>query len=375
PESALYHKSRVLYGLSLAKQGMKQAKMTIVVEGNMDVIALHQVGLENTVAVSGTALTEEQLSLMKRYGNEVRLFFDMDGAGQKAARKSAELALEKEFLVSMVALPFGKDAADMGKEDPEALKTAIAASVPAPKYFLEASLKANDQSTAEGKRKIVEEYTEFLLFIKNPIERSFWIKELSREIAMEEKLLVGIVNGAFVDRARKDGRPVPVSNQPRAPFPMVNSYSNRAERLREEFIALCCADGDTRTVLLKEIQADETRAFLEKHPLFFFILQAGDGDAISLIEDPALKSEAARLSFRILESPEFANLEHDEQSEKMQEIGKQYLGDLEKEVLTREKLVSLERDINQARTAGDKNKEHELLQKFAEISSGRLHSS
>ena len=158
PETPVYHKSRVLYGLFQAKQAMKQAGTTVIVEGNMDVIAMHQAGLGNTVAVSGTALTPEQLVMMKRYGNEVKLFFDMDGAGQKAARKSAELALEKELTVSVIALASGKDAADMGKDDPERLRTAVAESLPALQYFLQAILTQYDQGTSDGKRKIVDEY-------------------------------------------------------------------------------------------------------------------------------------------------------------------------------------------------------------------------
>ncbi|MFZ3031489.1 MAG: DNA primase, partial [Candidatus Moraniibacteriota bacterium] len=158
PETPIYHKSRALYGLFHAKQAMKQVGMTVIVEGNMDVIAMHQAGIEHTVAVSGTALTDEQLNLMKRYGKEVRLFFDMDGAGQKAARKSAELALEKELAVSIVSLPFGKDAADMGKDDPEKLREVVAQAVPALQYFLTTSIAKNDVATPTGKRQVVDEY-------------------------------------------------------------------------------------------------------------------------------------------------------------------------------------------------------------------------
>lgn len=74
-ETPIYKKSQVLYGLSYARQAIKQAGYTVLVEGNMDVIACHQAGIENTVAVSGTALTEEQLAMLRRYGKEMRFFF------------------------------------------------------------------------------------------------------------------------------------------------------------------------------------------------------------------------------------------------------------------------------------------------------------
>jgi DNA primase len=237
PETPIYHKSRALYGLFQAKQAMKQAGATVIVEGNMDVIAMHQAGIGNTVAVSGTALTAEQLVMMKRYGNGVQLFFDMDGAGQQAARKSAEIALEKELLVSVIALPFGKDAADMGKESPEKLREAVAQSVPALQYFLQTTLAKYDRNTPDGKRKIVDEYSGLLLFVKNPIERAHWIKELAREIQMDEKLVIGVVNTAFLGQERRERyTPFETKVSKPDPFQAATSFGKRSELLREELV-------------------------------------------------------------------------------------------------------------------------------------------
>ncbi|OGI22125.1 MAG: DNA primase [Candidatus Moranbacteria bacterium RIFCSPHIGHO2_01_FULL_55_24] len=364
PETALYHKSRALYGLSHAKQAMKQAGYTVIVEGNMDVIAMHQAGIENTVAVSGTALTDEQLTIMKRYGNEVRLFFDMDGAGQKAARKSAELALQKELAVSLIALESGKDAADIGKDDPEKLKAAVAAPLPAPKYFLQSLLAAHDQATPEGKRAITDDFSELLIAIKNPIERAFWIKELSREIGVEEKLLIGMVNQSFLERTRRDG-PEPGSYT--KPSQALPAFGSRAERLREELVALMCTDNAVRNGLLSKVSPD-AKVFLEKHPLFFFVLQAGQADVLSLIEDQSLKSEASRLVFRLEESPDLIGLSGAERQAKMEEMGQGYLDDLEREVTKYERLRVLEQELTLARTHGDKEKEMTLLAEFAKLS-------
>lgn len=363
PETPVYHKSRVLYGLFHGKQAMKQAGATVIVEGNMDVIAMHQAGIENTVAVSGTALTLEQLTLIKRYGNEVRLFFDMDGAGQKAARKSAELALEKELLVSVIALPFGKDAADMGKESPEKLREAVAQSVPVLKYFLDASLVKNDRDTSDGKRKIVDEYTELLMFVKNPIERAHWVKELAREIKMEEKLVMGVVHTAFEAREKRERYTAPVQEKPHN-----ISFGKRSELLREELVGMMYADRVVRETLLNLLADDETKAFLEKHPLYFFLVQAGDREPLGLIEDALLKSEATRLSFRILELPDFIGVADEERTGKMLEVAKKYLEDLKGEIMKREKLLSLEQALGEAREKKDKELEKKLLAQFTEIS-------
>ncbi len=363
PESPLYHKSRALYGLSLAKQAMKQAGYTVVVEGNVDVIALSQAGIENVVAVSGTALTSEQLDIMKRYGKEVHLFFDMDGAGQKAARKSTELALEKELNVKLIALTQGKDAADMGAENPEELKRVVMAPVAAPQYFLDTALKAHSIESAEGKRAIVDDFTLILVAIKNPLERSFWIKELAREVGLEERLVTGVVNQAFLDKTRRDG---PTMTVPFTSTPQSN-FASRKDRVAEEVLALLLLQKELRQEFLPTLNPD-VKTFLAKQPLFFFILQAGEHDPMSLIEDKDLKGIATGLTFRLLDGPEFTDLSDKEKKEKSRALLTEYLKVLEEEVGKNEKLRTIELALAEARKNGNKDEELRLLKEFVELS-------
>ncbi len=366
PETVLYHKSRALYGLFHAKQAMKQNGRTVVVEGNMDVIAMHQAGIGESVAVSGTALTDEQLSLMKRYGQEVRLFFDMDKAGQKAAKKSAELALEKELEVSIVRLPFGKDAADMGREDAEKLREVVAGAKPALKYFLETSLTTHDM-TPSGKRQIVDEYVALLRVVKNPIERAEAIKDLARALEMDERVITGAVNKLFLEQVRRDG-PEPVRKS-ESTFQAEHIFGKRSELLREEIIALMYAEVRTVPKILSRIQELSLHSFFERHPLFFFLVQSGaERDPMSLIEDTKLKSEAARLSFRMLESPDINGKEEGEREEILTALAKRYLVDLHGEVTKREKLLALEQALGEARAQKDKTLEQRLLREFAAVS-------
>ncbi len=367
PETSVYHKSKALYGLFQAKMAMKQSSSTIVVEGNMDVIAMHQAGLQNTIAVSGTAFTEEQLTILKRYGNEVKLFFDMDGAGQKASLRSTELALLKEMKVSIIAIPFGKDAADIGKEDPKILRESVEKSIPALKYFLDVSLKKYDVNTADGKRKIVEEYAELLVFVRNQIEQSFWIKELARTIQMDEKIVNSAVS-SLVDAREKRERYTPFVSEKTTSTHQNIIFSKRSELLREELIGFMYTDKKVREVILSMSLNNETKSFLEKHPLYFFLIQAGSEDPISLIEDTALKNEATRLPFHILELPDFIDVLEEDRSEKMLEIARKYLGEMENEVMKKERLLSLEYAIREARKQNDKVLEKKLLMEFTAIS-------
>lgn len=367
PETAVYHKSRVLYGLFQAKQAMKREGVTVVVEGNMDVMALHQAGIMNTVAVSGTALTSEQLTIMKRYGPAVHLFFDMDKAGQQAARKSAELALEKELSVAVIALASGKDAADMGKESPEKLREAVAQPRPALEYFLQASLAKHDRGTPDGKRKIVDEYAGILLFVKNSLERAHWIKTLAREIEMEEKLVAGAVTQAWRTHEPRE-RLAFAQARPEPPFPVAVPFGKRSEVLREKLVGFMYADPSVREALLRLLVDEETRAFMGLHPLYFFLLQAGEREAVSLIEDPQLRSEATRLIFQALEAPDFIEVAPSDLPEQMLALATRYAQDLQHEITKREKLFALERAISAAREKKDKATERELLTQFTRIS-------
>jgi len=109
PESAVYHKGSILYGLSHAKDEIRKLDKAILVEGYMDLISLYQSGIKNVVAVSGTALTEEQIQLLSRYTKNVVLLFDADTAGIKASMRSIELLLKRDMEIKIVSLPSGED--------------------------------------------------------------------------------------------------------------------------------------------------------------------------------------------------------------------------------------------------------------------------
>ncbi|HYM35518.1 MAG TPA: DNA primase, partial [Steroidobacteraceae bacterium] len=109
PETSLYHKSHVLYGLFQAKDAIRKQDFAILVEGYADVLALSQAGFTNVVAASGTSLTTDQLNLLRRYTKQIVLLFDADTAGKNAAFRGIDLALAADFDVSMIVLPAGED--------------------------------------------------------------------------------------------------------------------------------------------------------------------------------------------------------------------------------------------------------------------------
>lgn len=196
PETEVYHKSNALYGIDKAKADIKIRDWVLLVEGNMDVIAAWQAGIKNTVAVSGTALTDEQLGIIKRYTNNIKMFFDMDDAGQKAAKRSAELAFKKGMNVFIVEIEDGKDAADAVKEDAVRFINSVEKSVVAMEYFVEKLSDKYNKKSIEGKKKIVDEVTELINSFSNKIEKEYWIRYISERLDISEKALLDTFNKA-----------------------------------------------------------------------------------------------------------------------------------------------------------------------------------
>ncbi len=198
PESEVYHKSQVLYGLDKAKTEMKKKDFVLLVEGNADVIAASQAGIENVVAVSGTALTETQIGIIKRYTKNVKMFFDMDTAGENATRKSLKLCITNGMDVKIVSIPAGKDAADAVKEDKKSFLLSVDKALPAMAHFFEKIFSRNDKKSVEGKKKIADEILEILKDIPDELEKNHWIKKLAEGLEVAENVLTDRLKKAIL---------------------------------------------------------------------------------------------------------------------------------------------------------------------------------
>jgi DNA primase len=363
PETPLYHKSRALYGLSNAKQSIKETGRTILVEGNMDVIALYQAGLTNAVAVSGTALTVEQLGILKRYCRRLALFFDMDKAGQAAAWKSAIAAFALDFSVEAIALTSGKDAADMNREDPELLRNAVAEAKPAMRYFLDTLLLRPDSETQEGKRTIVERYAELLAATLNELDRAHWTKELASAIGAEPHVVQATVEKAF--RSVQRGEHF-IESRPVGAF-LPKTFGRRSEVLREGLIGLMLVSPKARELVA--LEADTVVSdFLFLHPISFFI-RNNPSDPVAAIEDRTLQSLASDILFRTLEHPSLQVGEEEKETE-VARITSEYLRDLRVELHERDARREVGRAIEAARQVGDKAEERRLFEEFARLTRG-----
>lgn len=189
PETEVYHKSKALYGIDKAKTEIKKKDFVLLVEGNMDVIASYKAGIKNVVAVSGTALTPTQLDILKRYTKNIKMLFDMDTAGEAATRKSIKLCFAKNIAVQIVELPFGKDAADVVKNNPQELLVAVEKAKSAMEYLFDKAFSYYDKNKIEDKKKISETLLEMIVELTSEIEKSYWIKKIANELDVSEGVL------------------------------------------------------------------------------------------------------------------------------------------------------------------------------------------
>jgi DNA primase len=193
PESNFYHKSKILYGIHLAKQSIKQKDQVIILEGQMDVIASWQAGIENVVAVSGTALTDDHIQILKRYTKNFVLFFDSDEAGLKAARRSAKICLSADINLAMVILVDGKDAADLVKDNPKKLLEVVQQAKNIIETFIELAREKYDFSQPTEKRLAVDEILDLVVSINNEIEREAWVLKCADIFNLKEETVFSLI--------------------------------------------------------------------------------------------------------------------------------------------------------------------------------------
>jgi DNA primase len=183
PETDIYHKSQMLYGLNLAKESVKKNKYVIVVEGEIDLITPYQAGITNLVAIKGTAFTADQLQLLRRYTDTLVLGLDSDFAGSNAARKSIELADSMEFDIKVLSLGDKyKDPDEAVRADLPFFQEQLKNPLPVWDFIINSALKLYDSKTVKGKKDILTLVLPFLTKINNSVIRSDYLNKLASEL-------------------------------------------------------------------------------------------------------------------------------------------------------------------------------------------------
>ena len=210
PETLLFKKGTVLFGLSTAWESISKVSAAIVVEGYFDVLAMHRAGFTNTVASMGTALTEGQVRALKGCGGPVYTLFDTDAAGKKAALRSLGVFLEEDVPCRMINLGFGKDPDEfLGAKGPEAMKRAIIEAGTLMDFFFDELERTNDMATPEGKRAYFDSAVAQLGRIRNVAEQAHYVPRVANAVNLSldsvyDALRRGARSGSGEEREVRD---------------------------------------------------------------------------------------------------------------------------------------------------------------------------
>ena len=304
PQTPLFDKSSTLYGLDLAKKSIRNNDRAIIVEGYMDVLSAHQHGHANVVAGMGTALTEAQLKLLKRFTKNFVLALDADTAGDAATLRGISLAHEAldrqaipvptaqglirfedqlEADIRIASLPPGRDPDDILRQTPDLWLEIIDNALPVVDFYLQVVSAQYDLTTAKGKSALVREVLPLLREISDPVERRHYVGQLARLVKIDERVLL----------AELDGVPRPTTPRRRPipqPQPTVEPESGEQQGtfgLEEYSLAIILGQPAVLTA------ADDELKGLDQDPLSADDFQRSDNRHLFLLVSDWAKSESS----------------------------------------------------------------------------------
>ncbi len=211
PRTTLFDKSKILFGLEMARRAIRREDRVVIVEGYMDVMQAHQAGYKNVVAQMGTALTEAQLKQLQRYSKHIVLALDPDAAGVQATLHGLEVArgaLEKEWEpvfdprgllgyegrlgveMRVLELPAGQDPDDVIREDADLWSSLVDEAVPVVDFYLRVLAEGVDLDDTKAKARVVDELLPVLRAVTNPVEREDYVQKVARSLRVDERAVL-----------------------------------------------------------------------------------------------------------------------------------------------------------------------------------------
>lgn len=231
PQTVIFDKRRFLYGINLAKGAIKDAKEAIVCEGEIDMIASYQAGVKNIVASKGTAFTPEHLELLEKYTDTISLCFDMDLAGDTAARRGIELADKAGFNLKVISVEGGKDPADACLKSIDEWKEAVISATPIYDYYLDSISKRFNLKDSASKKIILGELLPIWKKISDPITKEHYIDRLAAFLQVKQDFIRG-----QLETLREISTPIVISQIVASREPTKPEVGHDRRQLLEEYL-------------------------------------------------------------------------------------------------------------------------------------------
>ncbi len=239
PETLLYHKSKILFGLNITRTNIKNKKVAIVVEGELDAISSYQAGIKNVVAIKGSALTEDQVRLLSRFAEKFILALDSDMAGDAAARRGIAVAENIGIEVKVAKISRFKDPDEAAKGDIESYKNDLIKAKGIWDFMIDSVFERNDASTGIGKAKISKEITPIVSGIENKIVQAHYAGIVAQKM--------GVPLSAVMGEIEKTGVTTPAPVVLEVPD---QSKKDRSQMLEDRFLSLALVSNPQK---LKEV--------------------------------------------------------------------------------------------------------------------------
>ena len=202
PETTVFLKSRVLFGIEKAKMAIRKSDFAVLVEGQMDLVLSHQAGVTQAVGVSGTALTEEHLTIVKRLSPNLIMAFDADKAGVNASKRAIDMALDLGMQVRIARLPDGLDPADLVRQDPEEWKRRVDGARHVIDFFLDIGEKETDSNIR--RRTVEESILPYVLMLRSPLDQGHFVGKIANFLGQSEQ---SVWDALGKTRPRPKGKP------------------------------------------------------------------------------------------------------------------------------------------------------------------------
>ena len=379
PQTLVYDKSRVVFGLDRAKQEIKAKDYIVMVEGQMDVIACHQAGMKNVVASSGTALTEHQVALLKRYSNNLRIAFDMDTAGQAAAKRGIDVAIAQGMNIRIIYLPenSGKDPDECLKKQPAVWFQAVAQAKDIMRWYFDRVFDKVDIRDPKEKQRVVNQLVPEILRIPYAVERDHWLQELAYRLGIETAVIREEMDRVKKNQAaRYKGQETRYNNQNTANKFSENFSategkaifleSSKLERLLEQWLILTLKFPQQLTSYNFQL----TTFNLSPSP-FFSLYEAIQKQytsthslSIANLRETLERDNQSSLFEELLMKGEldFCNFQETEAAKEIVRLGKKI-----DELSKRERAIEIQRKIEQAELKQDTTAIEQLLKEFQQL--------
>lgn len=352
PQTPIYNKSFAIYGLSQSKEAIRANDRVVVVEGNMDVLALHNAGFENVVACSGTALTELQVRQLSRLTKNITLCFDGDEAGISATLRAIELAGNSDAKVDVIAIKGAKDPDELLSKGKDAWNMAVKSAKYAPDFVIEYGKQKYDTNSAPGKKQFTRFIMTMLRNLSDDIEIQHYVKKVAQIVDSTEESIKKLLSS-------DDQKPLLANSTVTDAKPQASARKlSLQEKQEQELLELCLAYPVTLPSL-KDIKLSQTT---ELHRNIFKSLKKYDGkDFASLIKQ--LPKEANYVKILSLRGEQqYADASaHDIRLEAFTQVAR--IQETNRQNLKR----SLTKQIAEAEEAGDTQKSKQLLIKYQEL--------